>query len=524
MVETVPLVEMRGITKQFSGVTANSDIDFSVQAGEVHALLGENGAGKSTLMNVLYGLYSPDKGQVLVKGEHKIFRSPSDAIASGIGMVHQHFMLVQTQTVWENMILGMKDIEFFLPKKKIQERIAEISEHYELHIDPTATIWQLSTGEQQRVAILQMLYRNAEVLILDEPTAVLTPQEANSLFKTLRRMTDEGHGIVFISHKMHEVMNETNRVTVLRRGKKAGSVMTCDTSPEALSEMMMGEKVSLDLNKKKLKAGDSVFEVKNISVLNDRGLTAIDGISFRLRSHEILGVAGVAGNGQRELCEAIAGLRSITSGEVSVDGKNMTNAAPRQFIDGGVHYIPADRKKVGMVSDMDVSSNVILRSYWQSHISSGGFIDWKRSRQYSKDIIANYNVSVPSTQTPVRNLSGGNLQKLLLGRELSGNLKVLIAMHPTWGLDVAASRYVREQILNEREKGCAVLLISEDLDELTALSDRLAVIFKGKFMGILADPPSVSFEKIGLMMAGSWVSEVLKDNMGADCEVDGYEA
>ncbi|MDO4786585.1 MAG: ABC transporter ATP-binding protein [Fretibacterium sp.] len=510
----VPLVEMRGITKQFSGVTANSEVDFSVEAGEVHALLGENGAGKSTLMNVLYGLYAPDSGQILVNGVPKVFRSPSDAIAAGIGMVHQHFMLVQTQTVWENMILGLPGTGFVLPRRRIQDRIAEISEHYGLRIDPSAMVWQLSMGEQQRVAILQMLYRNASVLILDEPTAVLTPQEAQNLFKTMRRMTEEGHGIVFISHKMHEVMSETRRVTVLRRGRNAGSVRTAETSPGALAEMMMGTKVPIDLHKKPLKAGPPVFEAENISVLNDRGLVAVDGLSFRLRPYEILGIAGVAGNGQRELCEGIVGLRALSSGCVRMEGTDMTNAAPRRFVDKGVHYIPADRKRVGMVADMDVSSNTILRNYWQNPISRSGFIDWRRSEDYSKNIIQDFNVSVPSPRTPVRNLSGGNLQKLLLGRELSGDPKVVVAMHPTWGLDVAATRYVREQLLKEREQGAAILLISEDLDELMALSDRLAVLFKGKFMGILADPASVSFEKVGLMMAGSWISEVLRDEAG----------
>ena len=509
---------MRGITKRFSGVTANDGVDFSVEAGEVHALLGENGAGKSTLMNVLYGLYAPDSGQILVNGVPRVFRSPSDAIAAGIGMVHQHFMLVQTQTVWENMILGMEGTPFVLPRREIQDRLSGISERYGLSIDPAAMVWQLSIGEQQRVAILQMLYRNASVLILDEPTAVLTPQEAQNLFKTMRRMTEEGHGIIFISHKMHEVMNETQRVTVLRKGRNAGSVATGETSPGALAEMMMGTKIPTDLHKPPLRAGAPVFEAENISVLGDRGLLAVDGLSFRLRPREILGIAGVAGNGQRELCEGIVGLRALTGGRIRMEGTDMTNAAPRDFVDRGVHYIPADRKRVGMAADMDVSSNAILRRYWRNPISRLGLIDWKRSESYSQDIIKDFSVSVPSPRTPVRNLSGGNLQKLLLGRELSGRPKVVVAMHPTWGLDVAATRYVREQLLKEREQGAAILLVSEDLDELMALSDRLAVLFKGRFMGVLADPASASFEEIGLMMAGSWISEVLKDRAAAVCE------
>ena len=513
---SVPLVEMRGITKRFSGVTANKDVTFSIEAGEVHALLGENGAGKSTLMNILYGLYCPDSGQIFVKGEPKVFHSPSDAIAAGIGMVHQHFMLVHSQTVWENMILGLKDTAFILPRKKIQNKIAEISEHYGLQIDPSAVVWQLSTGEQQRVAILQMLYRNAKVLILDEPTAVLTPQESVRLFETIRRMTQEGHGVVFISHKMHEVMNETRRVTVLRKGEKVGTVMTGDTTGETLAEMMMGQKVLLELDKKDIKAGAPVFEAHNVSVLNDRGLMGVEGLSFRLRKNEILGIAGVAGNGQRELCEAIVGLRPLISGKVSIEGENLTHASPRQFIDKGVHYIPADRKGVGMAPNMDVNNNSILRKYWSEPIANGFFIDWNQTEAYSQRIVHDFNISVPSTHTPVRNLSGGNLQKLLMGRELSDSPKVVIVMHPTWGLDVAATKYVREQLLRQRENGAAILLISEDLDELLALSDRLAVMFKGKFMGIIAEPTDVPVEKIGLMMAGTWISEALKEEVSKE--------
>lgn len=512
MTQPTPLVELRGITKRFSGVTANKSVDFSVEAGEVHALLGENGAGKSTLMNILYGLYCPDSGQILVNGEPRVFRSPGDAIGAGIGMVHQHFMLVHTQTVWENMILGLRDTRFVLPRKKIRDRIAEISEHYGLQIDPCAVVWQLSTGEQQRVAILQMLYRNAKVLILDEPTAVLTPQESIRLFQTIRRMTAEGHGVVFISHKMNEVMNETRRVTVLRRGEKIGTVMTGETTGEALAEMMMGQKVPLDLHRKPLIAGAPVFEAHDVRTLNDRGLEAVDGLSFRLRENEILGIAGVAGNGQRELCEALAGLRALTSGSIKMGDLDLTNASPRQFIDQGVHYIPADRRGVGMVPGMDINNNSILRKYWSNPIAKGRFIDWKESEAQSKRIIEEFNVSAPSVRTPVKNLSGGNLQKLLMGRELSDSPRVVIVMHPTWGLDVAATKYVREQLLAQRENGAAILLISEDLDELLALSDRLAVIYRGKFMGVIAEPENVSVEKIGLMMAGTWISEALKAN------------
>ena len=355
-----------------------------------------------------------------------------------------------------------------------------------------------------------MLYRNAKVLILDEPTAVLTPQEAVRLFQTIRRMTEEGHGVVFISHKMHEVMSETQRVTVLRKGENAGTVMTAETTGDALAEMMMGRKVPLDLHKKPMNAGEAVFEADDIRVLDDRGLEAVGGVSFRLRRNEILGVAGVAGNGQRELCESIVGLRALSSGTITVEGEDLTNASPIQFIKRRVHYIPADRKGVGMVPGMDIGNNAILRKYWVSPIARGVFISRKRTEEYSRRIVEEFNVSAPSVRTPVRNLSGGNLQKLLLGRELSDSPRVVIAMHPTWGLDVSATRYVREQLLRQRENGAAVLLVSEDLDELLALSDRLAVMFKGRFMGIIAEPTAVPIEKIGLMMAGTWISEALK--------------
>ncbi|MDR1514546.1 MAG: ABC transporter ATP-binding protein [Synergistaceae bacterium] len=493
---------MRGVTKRFSGVTANDDVNFSVEAGEVHALLGENGAGKSTLMNILYGLYRPDRGHIFVGGQERAFLSPRDAIACGIGMVHQHFMLVQTHTVWENMILGVRETPFILPRKKIQDRIAQISEQYGLQIDPTAAVWQLSTGEQQRVALLQMLYRNAKVLILDEPTAVLTPQESARLFQTIRRMTREGHGVVFISHKLKEVMSEANRVTVLRGGQNAGTVATARTTEEALAEMMVGRKRALDVERKPVSPGESVLEADDIHVLGDRGLETIAGLSLDLRSREILGIAGVAGNGQRELCEALSGLRPLVSGRIIVNGKRMDGAQPRKFIDERVHYIPSDRKGTGMASGMDIVGNSILKKYWSKPVARGAFIDWNSSADYAEDIVENFGVSVPSLSTPVRNLSGGNLQKLLMGRELSDSPKTVIVMHPTWGLDVSATRYVRNQLLARREGGAAILLVSEDLDELLALSDRLAVIFKGKFMGVLDDPSSVPIEEIGLMMAG----------------------
>ena len=508
----MPLVEMKNITKKFSGVIANNNVNFSVARGEVHALLGENGAGKSTLMNILYGLYHPDDGEIYIDDKKCVFRTPSDAISSGVGMVHQHFMLVETQTVWENMILGTR-MPYVLPKKRIIKEIAEISEKYNIKVNPLSNVWQLSIGEQQRVAVLQMLYRKARVLILDEPTAVITPQESKELFKTIRNMTSEGHSVIFISHKMHEVMTETDRVTVLRKGELVGTVDTKSnlTSRELLSEMMMGRKISPDVYKTKTDLSNEkvVVEVNSIRALNDRGGTAVKNISFRIRKKEIFGIAGVAGNGQLELCEAIFGLRKAISGNVKVNDKDLTNALPRAFLNSGVHYIPADRKSTGMVAALDVRSNSILTGYWTPPISNGNSISWNEAEKRAQSIIEKFNVVTPSTETAVKNLSGGNLQKLMLGRELSETTEFLIVMHPTWGLDISATHYIRERIILASKNGTSILLISEDIEELLALSDRLAVVFKGEFMGIIADPKSFPIEKIGLMMAGTHISEVL---------------
>ncbi|MDI9370451.1 MAG: ABC transporter ATP-binding protein [Synergistota bacterium] len=486
------------------------DVDFDGRAGEVHALLGENGAGKSTLMSVLYGLYRPDSGNLFVDGREVSFSSPRDAIASGIGMVHQHFMLVRSQTVWENMILGLEGLSTVLPKRAIRDRIDELSQRYGLLVDPDASVWQLSIGEQQRVAILQMLYRRAKILILDEPTAVLTPQEAEHLFETVRQMTSEGHGVVFISHKMDEVMGLSNRVTILRKGRHAGTLDTSSTTKEKLAEMMVGQKVVFQIEKKPVPPGRPAVECRDIHALNDRGLPALCGVTLTVREGEIMGVAGVAGNGQLALCEAIVGLRVVESGKVLINGDDLTNSCPKHIIDRGLHYIPADRKGTGLVPNMNVSENSILKRYWHKPVSKRGFIVWREVFSFASSLVSQYNVNTPSIGTPVRNLSGGNLQKLMLGRELSDSPKAIIAAHPTWGLDVAATKFVRERLLEARESGAAVLLVSEDLDELLAMSDRLAVIFKGRIMGVIDDPAGTPLESIGLMMAGTPACEALE--------------
>lgn len=500
---------MRKITKRFTGVTANLDVDFDVRPGEVHALLGENGAGKSTLMNILYGLYRPDSGILTVEGKEVSFSSPRDAIGAGIGMVHQHFMLIPSQTVWENMILGLEGLSAVLPKRAIRERIVKLSSRYGLSVDPDAKIWQLSIGEQQRVAILQMLYRKANILVLDEPTAVLTPQEAEHLFETVRQMTSEGHGVIFISHKMDEVMGLSHRVTILRKGRLVGTVDTASTTKEKLAEMMIGQKMIFNIEKQSLQPGKPVLECASVCALGDRGIPAVTRATFMIREREILGVAGVAGNGQQELCETLVGLRKVESGSIRVNNEELTNSIPKIFIDKGIHYIPADRKGTGLVPNMNVSENSILKRYWNRPVSKKGFIDWKEVFSFARGLVSRYNVSTPSMETPVRNLSGGNLQKLMLGRELSDAPIAILAVHPTWGLDVAATKFVREQLLAAREAGCAVLLVSEDLDELLAMSDRLAVMCKGEIMGILDSPAETPVEAIGLMMAGTPAEEAL---------------
>ncbi len=496
-------VEMKGITKRFGDVIANQKVNFDLRYGEIHALLGENGAGKSTLMNILYGLYRPDTGTISIDGQGYNFRSPRDAIQAGIGMVHQHFMLIPGHTVWENMILGLTKLPQVLPKQDIKNRIVALSKKYCLQVDPMSFVWQLSIGEQQRVAILQMLFRKARLLILDEPTAVLTPQETQHLFEMLRLMVSEGYGIVFISHKLDEVMALSHRVTILRKGEKVGTVQTQDTSKEQLAEMMMGQKFVFSIKKESKPIGLLALEAKHLAVRGDRGFLVMRDLSFQIHEGEVFGIAGVAGNGQQELCEALSGLRKIESGTVLVNGQDITNQSPKQFITRGIRYIPADRRGVGLITNMGVGENSILKKYWKAPISHRLIIDWKEVMKFALHLVHTFHISAPNLTSPVRNLSGGNLQKLMLGRELSDSPRVIIAMHPTWGLDVASTKFIREQILLERARGAAILLISEDIEELISLSDRLGVICKGELMGIIENPNEVSSEVLGLMMAGT---------------------
>lgn len=502
MTTSSPLVDLRGITKIFMGTPANDGVDFDLRPGEVHALLGENGAGKSTLMNVLCGLYRPDGGRISLSGKEVHFRTPADAIAAGIGMVHQHFMLIPVQTVWENMILGQEGLGFVLNKRAICRRIAELADRYGLHVDAERPVWQLSIGEQQRVAILRMLYREAKVLILDEPTAVLTPQEARRLFETLARMKAEGHGIIFISHKLDEVTEISDRVTILRRGKRIGTVKTANVGSEELAEMMIGSRVVQAVNKRDALSGDVLLRAEAICAKSDKELPVLHDLSLALRRGEILGLAGVDGNGQTELCEALVGLRRLTGGSLFLGDREMTGASVRDFLAAGVRYIPADRRGTGLVPTMNLRENYALRHYWRKAYAKGPFMAWETLAGQTGRVTERFDVVTPSLAIPVRMLSGGNLQKLMLARELDGEPQVVVAMQPTWGLDVGATAFVRERLLEARSRGAAIFLVSEDLEELLALSDRLAVIHKGRLMGLLDDPRRATEEMLGLMMAG----------------------
>lgn len=494
-------VEMHGITKRFPGVVANKDVDFEVQGGEIHALLGENGAGKSTLMNVLAGLYQPEEGSITIHGERMSFGSPRDAIDHGIGMVHQHFMLVESQTVAENVLLGLSGADFVIRADKIEARIKELAGRYGFNVDPEAYIWQLSVGEQQRVEILKLLFRGAEVLILDEPTAVLTPQESDELAQILHQMTAQGKSVIFITHKLDEVMKFSDRVTVLRRGEVTATRDIGETSKEELARLMVGRDVLFRLDKPEGEPGDVALAVRDLEVLNDKGLLAVQGISLEIRHGEILGIAGVAGNGQRELAEAITGLRKAAAGQVFARGEEITNLGPRRVIQSGVSHIPGDRLGMGLVPNLPVADNLAMKAYRRPPLARGPLLDHDALLGFARRLVQAFQIVAPSVATNARLLSGGNQQKIVLAREIDAGSSILVAVHPTRGLDVGATEAVRKTLLEQRENGAAVLLISEDLDELTQLSDRIAVIYEGELTGVVAADEADN-EQLGLMMAG----------------------
>jgi general nucleoside transport system ATP-binding protein len=495
-------LEMRGITKRFPGVLASDHVDFDVKSGEVHALLGENGAGKSTLMKILYGMCHPDEGEVLVNGKPVNISSPNDSINLGIGMIHQHFMLVQTLTVAENVALGLPSSRGLLTDLDVvSKRILELADIYGLKIDPSAYVWQLSVGQQQRVEIIKALYRGAALLILDEPTAVLTPQEVDELFVIMHQMVKDGHALIFISHKLHEVVEISNRVTVLRDGRKIGTRPTSETTKQDLANWMVGREVGFAPDRGNLDVKEIRLKLDKVACGSDRGTPGLRGVSLEVRSGEILGIAGVSGNGQRELAESITGLRKVTSGKVFLEGKDITNLAPNDITERMLSYIPEERMRDGMIQDFTIAENIILREHHKMPYSRYGFLNLRDISRHADALIKQFHVKTPSQETHAKSLSGGNIQKVVLAREISRNPRAIIAAQPTRGLDIGATEYVREQLLVERRKGAAIMLISEDLDEILALSDRIAVIYEGQIMDIVPRANATP-AKLGLLMAG----------------------
>ncbi len=503
------VVEMRGISKSFPGVVANDNVNITINRGEIHALLGENGAGKSTLMNILAGLYRPDGGELLIDGKPAELHSPADAIRYGIGMIHQHFKLVEAFTVAENVSLGDGRTPMFINRKQLNDRVQSVAAKYSMEIDPSASIWQLSVGEQQRVEILKALYRNARILILDEPTAVLTPQESSGLFEALKEMARLGCAVVIITHKLAEVCDVANRVTVLRRGKVSGQAMGEDINYAMLTTMMVGEDVKLDGSITPGQPGTPVLVAKDLCVKGEKGLRAVDELSFELRSGEILGVAGVAGNGQKELAEALAGIRPIESGHAELDGKDIGSLGIRGVINDGLSFVPEDRLGTGLVGGMDMADNIILRSYWQQSVGKGAFLDYGAVKPLVAEAVKQYDIAVADVDAPVRLMSGGNLQKLLLAREIALKPKAIIAAYPVRGLDINATEMIYSLLVQERNRGAGVLFISEDLDALLKYSDRIIVLYRGRIMGILPRGEA-KLGRIGMMMMGTTPEEVMR--------------
>jgi simple sugar transport system ATP-binding protein len=504
---------MQGIVKRFPGVLANDHVDFELYAGEIHALLGENGAGKSTLMNVLAGLYKPDAGIIKVKGKEVEFSSPRDAINAGIGMVHQHFMLVPSQTVTENVLLGLDEPRFIMSLNEYDKKIADLGDKYGLKVDPRAKIWQLSVGEQQRVELLKMLYRGADILVMDEPTAVLAPQEIEGLFGTLRSMVKQGKSVIFISHKLQEVTAIADRVSVLRRGKATASgVSTKGVTRQELARLMVGREVVFFVNKKPNKPGDVILEVKDVHAENDKGLPSLRGLSLNVSAGEIVGLAGVAGNGQIELSQVIAGLRKCIHGEVTLNGDKVSNRDTLYGIEHGMSYVPEDRTHVGSAPNLSITDNVIMKNYRKAPISNGSLLDMTAATKFANELKQAYDIIVPNVDIPVRLLSGGNLQRVILAREISGRPNFMVAVQPTRGLDVGAIEGVHRLLLTQREAGAAVLLISEELEELLALSDRVYVIYEGKIMGEVkvgtGESEQSQIEALGLMMTGTPLDQI----------------
>jgi len=497
------ILEMRGITKAFPGVLANDAVDLDVRYGEVHTLLGENGAGKSTLVKILFGLYQADMGTIHLRGDPIAVGSPSEAIASRIGMIHQHFMLVPTLTVAENVALGTTSTRRpFTDLEVVSRRVSEISEEHGLAVDPSVEVRRLAVGERQRVEIIKALYRDAELLVLDEPTAVLTPGEVDDLFVILRRMADDGRGLIFISHKLREVMSLSDRITVLRNGKVVGTTTPAETSREELAQMMVGRAVRLTPDKPVIKEGDPRLSLETLTSHGDRGTVAVNDLSLEVCSGEILGIAGVSGNGQRELAEAVAGLRGIKSGgSIRIDGIDVTGDDTRTRRDKGLGFIPEERMRDGAISEFTVSENLVLVDHGSDEFTSRGMLAFGAIRQHSEQLVKDFAVKTPGIDTPTSSLSGGNIQKVILARELSAFPTVLLACQPTRGVDIGAAEYIHTRLIEQRNIGTATILISEDLDEVLGLADRIAVMYEGAIIAVVSGAEA-SRERIGLLMAG----------------------
>jgi len=503
-----PILELKGITKQFPGVLANDHIDLSLHKGEILALLGENGAGKSTLMNILYGLYQPDEGEIFIHGEKIIIDSPSDAIDVGIGMVHQHFMLIPVFTVAENVMLGQESIRYgdFLDRADAAKKILNIADTFNLPVNPNDMVRDLPVGVQQKVEIIKLLYRKAEILIFDEPTAVLTPQEADELFNIMRSLAEQGKSIIFITHKLREVLEVADRIMVIRLGAVVGETKSDKADKNSLAAMMVGREVSLVVEKELKEPGEMVLRIDNLVVADKFQNIVVDHVSLNVHAGEIVGIAGVQGNGQTELVEAITGLRKSAGGQITLLGQEITKATPRQITELGSAHVPEDRQADGLVLPFPTAENLVLCSYYKEPFSKGVVLQYQTILEHAEKLISDFDIRTPSPLTPVSNLSGGNQQKCIIARELSRPVQFLMASQPTRGLDVGSIEYIHKRIVQKRDKGCAVLLVSPELDEIMELSDRIAVMYRGKILAIV-DSHLVSKEEVGLMMAGEMPEE-----------------
>ncbi len=498
------VLEAKQITKVFPETIANKNINFSLRKGEIHALLGENGAGKTTLMNILYGIYMPSSGEIFVNGKRAVIKSPLDAIKLGIGMIHQHFMLVDTLTVLENIVLGLKDYGFVLNKKAVKEKLKGIENLYSLSVDPDLYVWQTTVGQQQKIEIIKVLFRGANILILDEPTAVLTPQETESLFNILKRMKKDGKSIIFITHKLEEVMQIADTITILRKGEVVKTIPKDKATKKELAQLMVGELQVCNFTKKRKKEDEIILDIKNLIVYSEKGTKSLKGIDLKIKKGEIFGIAGISGNGQKELVQTIAGLKKASQGTIIFNGVDITNKHPRFISRQGINYIPADRLAMGVAANLSTIDNAIMRRYYRFPLCKRGIMNYLKALAYTRMMAKAYKIKLDNPFAPIKLLSGGNMQKLILAREILENPKLLIASYPTRGLDIASTQFFRQKLIDISNKGKTIILVSEDLDEIISLSDRIAVMYEGTIMGIL-DTKEADRSKLGLMMAGETV-------------------